>query len=151
MLCTAKWQWVHRGRSGTACHQRVGPTHLGLHVSKQCRPFASVTHSQAPSAAIWRIVDLFASPCFEVYGAQRVIVGNVFGVNSLDRFESPLVLANAADGDPVAIVKHAVFDGDVGRVGLGADAIIAVVNDPVRKGDVRAVDCVGPVGVCYGG
>jgi hypothetical protein len=45
-------------------------------------------------------------------------------------------------------VEGTVGDGYVGRIGLHADAIISVIDDPIIKCDMVTINSIGTIGVC---
>lgn len=80
---------------------------------------------------------------------QRAVIRDVLGSDPLDGLEDVLVLADTAYGDAKAPVEDRVRDENVGGIGLGADAVVAVDDRPVIEGNVRTVDGVGSVGIVF--
>lgn len=74
---------------------------------------------------------------------QRVVVHQ----NVLDDVVGAFVLAQTADGDAVGAGAGEALDEDAGRVGLEADAVVAVVDDRVLDDDVGRAVRVPAVGV----
>jgi hypothetical protein len=70
-------------------------------------------------------------------------------MDALNCLEDALVLPDTAYGDAKALVEDRVGDENVGGIGLGADAVVAVGDNPVVEGDVRTEKCVGSVGVAF--
>lgn len=61
---------------------------------------------------------------------------------------APTVLPNAADGNAKTSVKVAILDQNVCAVGLHADAVVSIVDDPVTERDIIHIDSVCAIGLC---
>lgn len=88
-----------------------------------------------------------ASPGFEVSSVQRVKEVYILGMNSLDSFKHPFILANTPNGNTKPIIEGTVTNGDIGRIGLRTDTIISVIHNPVIEGNMGTVDGIGTIGV----
>jgi hypothetical protein len=108
-----------------------------------------VNTAKAAASTVGRVIDLLARPGLEVEAVQRAVIRDVFCSDALNGLEDILVLADTAYGDAKAPVEDRVCDENVGGIGLGADAVVAVDDRPVAEGDVRTVDGIGSVGIVF--
>lgn len=69
--------------------------------------------------------------------------------NPLDCLNYAIVLSNRSNRNSKTTVESTVLDNYIGRVGLERDAIVAIVNDPVRESEVGGIDCV--CSICVSG
>lgn len=92
--------------------------------------------AKAAASTVWRVIDLLARPGLEVQTVQRAVIRDVLGSDTLDSLKDVLVLADTAYGDAKTPVEDRVGDENVGGIGLGADAVVAVDDRPVVEGDV---------------
>ena len=81
---------------------------------------------------------------------KRVFESDILDPDPLNRLESPVVLADASKGDSKTVIQPAVRERDIRTVGLQRETVVAVINRPVIKRDVRRPDCVSTVGIRYG-
>lgn len=64
---------------------------------------------------------------------------DVPGYEVLHDFDLARILANAAEGDSLAVVEGAVSDVDVGGVLFEGDGVVAVIDGPAKEGYVVGV------------
>jgi hypothetical protein len=70
---------------------------------------------------------------------SHVVGANVASSDVLDRFKYIIVLTNASNGNSEAHIEVAVFDQDVGTVGLHRNGIVSVSDIPATEGNVVCV------------
>ena len=91
------------------------------------------------TATIRRIAFTQASPGLEIRAKRRVVGRNVPRHEVLHDADLARVLADAAEGNSLAVVEGAVGDVDVGGVLFEGDGVVAVVDGPAEEGDIVGV------------
>jgi hypothetical protein len=142
---------------------------------RQPRPFVSLLPplpltSQSAATSIRGISVLVVGPSLEVdlgtpcqsiqfdssqgrlcaYGVERIFEIHIFYREPLHGFELVVKLANAAECNARAVMAFRVVDANVGAVSFEGDAVVAIVDCPPPKVDVRRPDRVGAVVVDLG-
>lgn len=78
---------------------------------------------------------------------KSVVASEIVDAKTLDYFEFSIALADASYGNAQSAAEETVFDGDVGAVAFDGQAVVSVVDAPVREGDVGGANVIGPVRV----
>lgn len=67
---------------------------------------------------------------------ESSVKSDVIDHETLNHFIFAAVLAYATDSDSQSAAKEAILDADIGAVAFQRQAVISVVDGPVREGDV---------------
>ncbi len=132
--------------------------HLARDVSNTLHPpfrlnFEEVErHTTKPATTpIRRIINLLPRPGLKINRMQRLTKRHIPHGQALNTLPHILILSNTPNRNAQPPMEQRVLDDDIRRIRLETDTVVAVVDFPVAKGDLRAVDCVCAVGVARGG
>lgn len=96
----------------------------------------------ATTASIRRVPRSTTRPRLDSTGVLGLVAIDIHGRDVLDDFDLAWILAYTAHGERFAVVEGAICYVDIGAVLFHADAVVAAVDCPAKKGYVVRVGCV---------
>lgn len=103
--------------------------------------------AEAAASAVGWVAARDARPSLEIGGVRGIDERDVARVKVLNVFKLAVVLAHGADGDALPVLENAIVDGDVARVHLESDGVVAVCHKPSAERDAVRVYRIAPVSV----
>ena len=145
-LVSWRWRFVKDMSEATDCvFVKLG----SLRLERKDRVKKVVLTSESSSSTVRRIPDPFSRPGFEVGRMQSAEIFDIVCIDTFYGLEPSFVLPDTSNRNSEASHKSTIGDQDICRVGLHADAVVPVVDEPVIEGNSRAVDCICTIGIIW--